>query len=38
MIASALREPSLEVGVLPVGPRQFRRHGVDGWLSFGPRF
>jgi hypothetical protein len=27
-----LREPSLEVGVFPVGPRQFRRHGVDGGL------
>jgi hypothetical protein len=26
----SLREPPLEVGVLPVGPRQFRRHRVDG--------
>jgi hypothetical protein len=31
-----LREPPLQVGVFPVGPRQFRCHGVDGGLLRSP--
>jgi hypothetical protein len=31
-----LRKPPLELGVFPVGPRQLRRHGVDGGLLRSP--